>query len=131
VIDPSIGISATTRGAGSTITVNNSGAVHGGDVGIVAFSKYGTTTIINSGDISAKSLFAIDVDGGAATIINSGHITGFVDLTDSDEPSSTRRAACSRPSSRAISAMAAICSSMSKVAPYRPPPIPRSPNIAP
>jgi outer membrane autotransporter protein len=80
-IDPSIGISATTRGTGSSITINNSGSVFGDYVGITTFSKYGTTTVINSGDISAGSFLAIDVDGGAATIINSGHITGFVDLT--------------------------------------------------
>jgi autotransporter family porin len=80
-IDPTIAIRAETRGAGSSITINNSGSVFGDYVGISAFSKYGTTTVINSGDISAGSFLAIDVDGGAATIINSGHITGFVDLT--------------------------------------------------
>jgi autochaperone domain-containing protein len=81
VIDPDIGITATTRGPGSSITIDNRGSVFGDLVGITAFSKYGTTTIINSGDISAGSLLAIDVDGGAATILNRGLITGFVDLT--------------------------------------------------
>jgi hypothetical protein len=39
------------------------------------------TTIVNSGDISAGSNFAIGVQGAAAQIYNSGHITGFVGLT--------------------------------------------------
>ena len=57
----------------------------GDNLGITAYSKYGTTTIVNSGYVGAASLFAINVSGGAATIYNSGHITGFIDLTDNDD----------------------------------------------
>ena len=42
------------------------------------------TMLVNSGGISAGSLFAIDADGAATAIFNEkgGVITGFVDLTD-------------------------------------------------
>jgi autotransporter family porin len=60
-IDPAIGIFASTQGQGSPITIHNSGTVFGEQLGISADTKYGATTIFNSGNISAGSLFAIDV----------------------------------------------------------------------
>jgi hypothetical protein len=82
-IDPAIGIFASTQGQGSPITIHNSGTVFG--IGISADTKYGATTIFNSGNISAGSLFAINVNGGPATIYNAGLITGFIDLTDNND----------------------------------------------
>jgi autotransporter-like protein/autochaperone domain-containing protein len=84
-VNATVGIVATTRGLDSDITIVNAGTVRGDNVGIQTYTKYGTTTVINSGDISADSNLAIDVDGGAATILNAGMITGFVDLTDNDD----------------------------------------------
>jgi outer membrane autotransporter protein len=81
-VNATVGIVAEARGIDSDITIVNAGSIRGDDAGIRASSKYGATTIINSGDISAGSFLAIDVDGGAGTIINRGRITGFVDLTD-------------------------------------------------
>jgi hypothetical protein len=43
-----------------------------------------TATIVNSGSISAASLFAIDVFSGAANVVNTGTITGYVVL-DADD----------------------------------------------
>ena len=44
----------------------------------------GTTTILNTGDISSGSLLAIGAYGGSATILNAGHITGYV-MLDADD----------------------------------------------
>ena len=81
-IDPMIGIDAKTYGPGSSISIENSGSVYGDVTGIVALSTYGTTSIVNTGGITAQSFSAIDAKGGSATILNWGLITGFVDLTD-------------------------------------------------
>lgn len=75
---------AAISGYGSPIVVNNAGSIYGGRVGIYAYSPYGTTKIVNTGDISAGSLLAISVVDGPATIFNSGTITGFV-LLDADD----------------------------------------------
>jgi outer membrane autotransporter protein len=85
VVNATVGIVATTRGLDSDITIVNAGTLRGDTAAIQTYSKYGTTTVINSGDISADSNLAIDVDGGAATILNAGMITGFVDLTENDD----------------------------------------------
>jgi hypothetical protein len=90
------------------LVINNSGSVFGRSAGISAYTKYGGTTIINSGKITAKSLFAIDVKGAAATIYNSGTVTGFVSLTNNDDAFINQNHVCGSPSSRAISAMARI-----------------------
>ncbi|MGH6750336.1 MAG: hypothetical protein ACRECI_13600, partial [Methyloceanibacter sp.] len=67
---------------GGTNEITNSGTVYGDFAGILAVSFTGTK-IVNSGDISAGSLFAIGVYGASAEILNSGRITGYVELTDS------------------------------------------------
>ncbi|MEX2165770.1 MAG: autotransporter domain-containing protein [Methyloceanibacter sp.] len=99
----------------STILINNSGSVRGGNIGIfasiadplfaevnyslIAIDAGGTATetqnttidssitIVNTGSITADSLFAIDTVGSATTIVNmsGGVITGFVDLTDRND----------------------------------------------
>lgn len=74
----SVAIFAASTGLGSPLSITNSGRVDGGFAGI--FAQAETTTIVNSGSITADSLFAIGVTGGEAEIINSGIITGFVDL---------------------------------------------------
>jgi autotransporter family porin len=78
------GLYARTTGPGGTNLLVNSGSVYGSFAGIYARS-FGGTTIVDSGDISAGSLLAISVRGAAAQIYNSGHITGFVALTNSDD----------------------------------------------
>src|SRR5262249_25358002 len=78
-----VGIVAFTYGAGSKNLITNSGNAYGGYAAILSGSRT-ATTIVNSGDIAAKSNFAIGVYGGPATIYNSGHITGFVRL-DADD----------------------------------------------
>ena len=67
----------------STINVAAGAVVEGGTAGIQALSVTGTT-ITNAGTIRSSTAgnFALDVDGGAATITNSGTITGSIDLTD-------------------------------------------------
>ena len=79
-----VGIYALTPGTGGTNLIINSGSIYGSYAGILAISATGTT-IINSGDISAGSNLAINVIGAPASIYNSGHITGFVVLTNSDD----------------------------------------------
>ena len=75
----------------SNIAIVNSGDVWGGNIGIVAQNTLpfgsATTTIVNTGSISAGSLFAIDTVGASTLITNSGGgvITGFVDLTDNPD----------------------------------------------
>ena len=41
-------------------------------------------TILNSGDISSGSQLALGVYGGGATVINTGHITGYL-MLDADD----------------------------------------------
>ena len=78
------GIYARTTEVGSPILIDNSGSISGIGWGIYARSETGTT-IVNSGDISATSLLAIQVSGaGNAAIYNAGHITGYV-LLDADD----------------------------------------------
>jgi len=79
----SAGVAAISR-YGSPIVVNNAGSIYGGRVGIYAYNPYGTTKIVNTGDISAGSMLAISVVYGPATIFNTGTITGFV-LLDADD----------------------------------------------
>jgi len=86
-----IGIAALTYGPDSPIVIDNSASIFGGTAGISTFS-YTATTIVNSGDISAASLLAIDAGGLGASIglgrgasvdiFNTGRITGFVNTTD-------------------------------------------------
>ena len=71
---------AATAGA---IQIDNTGRCSGAGHGIFAQSD-STTTIVNSGSISAASLFAIDVFSGAANIVNTGTITGYVTLDAAD-----------------------------------------------
>ena len=78
------GIYARTTEVGSPILIDNSGSISGIGWGIYARSET-ATTIVNSGDISATSLLAIQVSGaGNAAIYNAGHITGYV-LLDADD----------------------------------------------
>ena len=78
------GIDARAFGAGSPVTITNSGMVEGKSTGVYSYSNT-STTIVNSGSISAASLLAIKVAGkGDATIFNAGTITGFVVL-DADD----------------------------------------------
>jgi len=88
------GIWVFTGGKNSNILIENSGSVFGSTAGIVVNPDtfaYGVaadnpTTIINTGDISAGSHFAIDVDGpGTTKIYNASLITGFVDLTEQND----------------------------------------------
>jgi len=74
------GIYARTYGAKSGTTIINSGNVYGSYAGIYTVD-YSGTTIINTGNVSAGSQRAISVLGAPAKIYNSGHITGFVDLS--------------------------------------------------
>ena len=78
------GIYARTTEVGSPILIDNSGSISGIGWGIYARSET-DTTIVNSGDISATSLLAIQVSGaGNAAIYNAGHITGYLTL-DADD----------------------------------------------
>ena len=76
------GVGIYSVAVGGMNEINNSGTAFGDFAGILAVSYTGTK-IVNSGDISAGSLFAIGVYGASAGILNSGRITGYVDLTDS------------------------------------------------
>ena len=81
-----LGILAETNGPGSPIQIQNAGSIFGADAGIHIHTYSGAgATIVNSGDISAGSLLAIDAHGpGNVSIFNSGTITGFV-LLDADD----------------------------------------------
>jgi outer membrane autotransporter protein len=70
-----------TNGAGGSVLVENAGQVLGTASGITTLSGTGTT-IRNSGRISSSNLLAIDVDGAAGTVENTGLVVGYVDLTD-------------------------------------------------
>jgi hypothetical protein len=48
-------------------------------------SSDASTTIINSGSISAGNFRAIDTTRGPTTVMNTGSIVGFVNLTDSPD----------------------------------------------
>lgn len=74
------GVLARSIGNSSPIEINNSGELYGSTVGIDTYSRT-STTIYNSGDISAGTGLAINTDGARTKIDNSGLITGFVDLT--------------------------------------------------
>jgi len=65
------------------VTVASTGSIYGFDAGVSATSVNGTT-ITNAGDISGGLGFAINVDGGAASLTNAsgGTIFGAVNLTD-------------------------------------------------
>jgi hypothetical protein len=65
-----LGIYAIAVGARGTNLITNSGSVYGSFAGILGISST-STTIVNSGDISAGSNFAIGVQGAAAQIYNS------------------------------------------------------------
>jgi len=68
--------------AGSNpIAITNSGVLKGGTKGIFA-SGPTSTEIVNTGHISATSMFAIDTVGASTAIDNAGQIDGFIDLTD-------------------------------------------------
>ena len=84
VIDPVVGIFALALGDGSQNLIVNSGSVFGEFAGILSISYTGTK-IVNTGDISAGSFFAIGVSGASAEILNSGKIIGFVDLTENSD----------------------------------------------
>jgi autotransporter-like protein/autochaperone domain-containing protein len=75
------GVGIYSVAVGGTNEITNSGTAFGDFAGILAVSYTGTK-IVNSGDISAGSLFAIGVYGASAEIQNSGRITGYVELTD-------------------------------------------------
>lgn len=66
------GTSAVTIGAGTTTS---------GSVGGINSTAVGGTAITNAGVIGSTGGFAIDVNGGAATISNSGTLNGRIDLT--------------------------------------------------
>ncbi len=76
------GVYAVAAGPNSRILITNSGSVYGGYAAIYAIGYTGTK-IVNTGDISAgpNSQLAISVYGASAKIYNSGHITGYVDLS--------------------------------------------------
>ncbi|MGH6735654.1 MAG: autotransporter outer membrane beta-barrel domain-containing protein [Methyloceanibacter sp.] len=81
------GIFAGTYTPGSPILIQNSGKITGRDAGlhIHAYSNAGAT-IVNSGQLTAKSLRAIDAHGpGDISIFNTGTITGFVVLDADDK----------------------------------------------
>jgi len=82
------GIDARAIGAGSPISIENSGNFFASgplSTGVYAFSLLSDMVIVNTGSISASSLLAIDTYGASTQIFNTGHITGFVDLTDSPD----------------------------------------------
>ena len=76
------GVGIYSVAVGGTNEITNSGTAFGDFAGILAVTYTGTK-IVNSGDILAGSLFAIGVYGASAEILNSGRITGYVELTDS------------------------------------------------
>jgi outer membrane autotransporter protein len=78
------GITARSFGGGSQIDINNSGVVYGAVAGVETYSL-ASSMLINSGSISAGTGLAIDTNGASSTILNSGVITGFVDLTDNPD----------------------------------------------
>ena len=78
------GIYAQTYEPSSPVLIENSGDVYGSSVGIYTFSST-STTILNSGSISAGTNLAINTGGAGTTIKNTGLITGFVDLSDSPD----------------------------------------------
>jgi hypothetical protein len=80
-----LGVGIATLVYSGNTEITNSGSVYGGYAAILAESHGGGTKIVNTGDISAGSNFAIGVYGGPATIYNSGYITGFVRLTPNDD----------------------------------------------
>jgi autotransporter family porin len=80
-IDPHVGVYTLALGNSSRNLIINSGSIHGRDAAILAVSYTGTK-IVNTGDISAGTQFAIGVAGASAEIYNAGHITGFVDLSN-------------------------------------------------
>jgi hypothetical protein len=63
--------------------------VNGGSSGIFA-SGPTSTSIINSGFITDKELFAIHTVGASTTIDNSGTVLGFMQLTDSNDTFTNR-----------------------------------------
>lgn len=63
-----------------TVDVANAAVVSGALAGLVLTSADGTR-VNNAGTISSAGGLALDVGGGAATIVNSGTIVGRIDLT--------------------------------------------------
>ena len=78
-----VGIYALASAAGSTTKIVNTGSVVG-DLAALVLDGPGTATILNSGDISSASQLAFGVYGGGATVINTGHITGYL-MLDADD----------------------------------------------
>ena len=76
--DEAIGIAVGALGPGSPVRIDNSGSVTAGFAGILASAE--TVTIVNTGTITADSLFAIGAFAAEADVYNSGTITGFVEL---------------------------------------------------
>jgi hypothetical protein len=92
-------IRAIVTGGNGTVKIVNSGTLFGGVTsGFVNYYGYytsvigagiytntpNTTTIINSGYLSAASLLAIESNGGPTQILNSGLIVGYV-ILDADD----------------------------------------------
>ncbi len=77
------GVGARLLGAGTvTVDIATGASVSGGALALDLTSADGTR-VTNGGTISSASGLAMDVDGGAATVVNSGVIVGRIDLTDS------------------------------------------------
>ena len=111
------GIHAEAIGPAGTnpISITNSGSVLGGPTGIFA-SGPTSISIVNSGFVSDRELFAIDTVGASTTIDNSGTVLGFIDLTDSNDTFTNRSGGFFEArSSPVISAVAMTCSSIRQV----------------
>ncbi len=76
-----IGVSVDSAGASD---IDNSGDLYGYLWGIQSDSVDGTY-IYNDGSITGGLGAAIDIDGGAAEILNYGYIGGYIDLTDNND----------------------------------------------
>ena len=76
--DEAIGIAVGAFGPSSPVRIENSGSVTAGFAGILAAGE--TVSIVNTGTITADSLFAIGAFAAEADVFNSGTITGFVEL---------------------------------------------------
>ena len=73
-----IGMFINALGPSSPVRIENSGSVTAGFAGILTSAE--TVTIVNTGTITADSLFAIGAFAAEADVYNSGTITGFVEL---------------------------------------------------
>ncbi|MGV8930451.1 MAG: autotransporter outer membrane beta-barrel domain-containing protein [Brevundimonas sp.] len=68
-------------GSTASLTVGEDSSVNGGLGGVNILSVDGTT-VANAGTIGSTGGFALNVDGGAASVVNSGVVNGRIDLTD-------------------------------------------------